>query len=262
MSGGMPSRAMSSAFSAPPAPRRPAGATAAAAGIGSPQSRHAAPNTTAASPIIAPTDRSMPPVMMTGVSAMASRPSSTLRRVISKKLPTVAKFGATRARRARSRRPAPTSRIDSPLRNRASRRRHAARRDRLRPRRARAADRRSASIATAARMMAPWIARSQYALTPRNVSAGPIAPSRTTPSTVPAMRAAPAGDRGAADDDGGDDLHLEAEAGVARNLVEADRVEQRGEAGQRRRRARTRRTVTNAVSSPASRAASRFDPVA
>ena len=36
----------------------------------------------------------MPPVTMTGVSAMASSPSSTLRRVISKKFPVVAKFGA------------------------------------------------------------------------------------------------------------------------------------------------------------------------
>ncbi len=36
----------------------------------------------------------MPPVMMTGVSASASSPSSTLSRVISKKLPSVAKFGA------------------------------------------------------------------------------------------------------------------------------------------------------------------------
>ena len=39
----------------------------------------------------------MPPVMRTGVRAMASRPSSTLRRAISKKLPAVAKFGAMAA---------------------------------------------------------------------------------------------------------------------------------------------------------------------
>ena len=37
----------------------------------------------------------MPPATMTGVSATASRPSSTLNRVISKKLPSVKKFGAT-----------------------------------------------------------------------------------------------------------------------------------------------------------------------
>ena len=43
---------------------------------------------------------------------------------------------------------------------------------------------------------------------------------------------APAADRGAADDDGGDDLQLETEAGVAGNLVEADRIEQRREPGQ------------------------------
>src|SRR5207342_375317 len=45
---------------------------------------------------------------------------------------------------------------------------------------------RSPSTAMASRMMPPWIARSQYALTPRNVSAGPMAARRTTPSTVPA----------------------------------------------------------------------------
>src|SRR4030095_3260384 len=44
---------------------------------------------------------------------------------------------------------------------------------------------------TAARMIAPWIARSQYAFTPRTVSAGPIAPSSPTPSTVPPSVARP-----------------------------------------------------------------------
>ena len=42
-----------------------------------------------------PTDRSIPPATITGVSATARRPSSTLNRVISKKLPSVKKFGAT-----------------------------------------------------------------------------------------------------------------------------------------------------------------------
>ncbi len=94
ISGGMPRRATSTAFSPPPA--TPASrVTAADAAIGSPQSREATPKMTAASPIIAPTDRSMPPVMMTGVSATASSPSSTLNRVTSKKFATVAKLGAT-----------------------------------------------------------------------------------------------------------------------------------------------------------------------
>ena len=74
----------------------------AATAIGRCQSCHAMPKSTAARPIIAPTDRSMPPVTITGVSAIASRPSSTLSRLISKKLPTVAKFGAIAANSATS----------------------------------------------------------------------------------------------------------------------------------------------------------------
>src|SRR5438093_5591428 len=42
-----------------------------------------------------PTDRSIPPATMTGVSATARRPSSTLNLVISKKFPRVKKPGAT-----------------------------------------------------------------------------------------------------------------------------------------------------------------------
>ena len=82
--------------------RRPAqptaSATAAAAGIGRCRSCHAAPKQTAASPIMAPTDKSMPPVIRIGVSAMASSPSSALSRAISKKLASVKKFGAMSAK--------------------------------------------------------------------------------------------------------------------------------------------------------------------
>ena len=49
-------------------------ASGAAAAIGSPQSRDAAPNTPPRAPSSTPTDRSMPPVMMTGVSAMREQP--------------------------------------------------------------------------------------------------------------------------------------------------------------------------------------------
>ena len=52
---------------------------------------------------------------MTGVSAMASSPSSTLSRVISKKFPVVAKFGAIAAKSAISIASA-TSRMASPVR--------------------------------------------------------------------------------------------------------------------------------------------------
>ena len=80
--------------------------------------------------------------------------------------------------------------------------------------------------------MAPWIARSQYALTPRNVSAGPIAPQHYAQNR--ALERAPSSRNGSAtDDDGGDHFELEAEPGVGRNLVEPHRVQHRGEAGQR-----------------------------
>ena len=59
----------------------------------------------------------MPPVTMTGVSAMARSPSSTLSRVISKKFPVVAKFGAMTAKSTTSAASA-ASRIASPVRRR------------------------------------------------------------------------------------------------------------------------------------------------
>ena len=80
ISGGSLKRAISSAFNAPPAQpirERPAAPTAS----GKCQSCQAAPKTTAAKPIIEPTERSMPPVTMTGVRASASNPTSTLIRI-------------------------------------------------------------------------------------------------------------------------------------------------------------------------------------
>ena len=57
-----------------------------------PQSRHNLPNNTADSPISEPTDKSMPPATITGVSATASKPISTLRRTTSNALSRVKKF--------------------------------------------------------------------------------------------------------------------------------------------------------------------------
>src|SRR5262245_15318592 len=93
ISGGSRSFEMRSAFRPPPA-IPDMRAIHAAAGTGKFQSRHAAPNTTAARPIIEPTDRSIPPVMITGVSATASNPSSTLKRRTSTKLLVLKKFCA------------------------------------------------------------------------------------------------------------------------------------------------------------------------
>src|SRR5271169_2886465 len=86
---------MSDPFSTPPAmPMH--NAAPAAAGIGQPASRQSAPKLTAHSPIMEPTERSMPPVMMTGVSASVRSPISTPSRMHSKKLLTEKKLGAAR----------------------------------------------------------------------------------------------------------------------------------------------------------------------
>src|SRR5579884_3095071 len=101
MIGGISSLVISAALSAPPA-APVASASAAAAGMGRPPSRQAAPKMTAARPIMEPTERSMPPVIITGVVASASRPSSTESRAISKKLAAVKKLGARTANTAAS----------------------------------------------------------------------------------------------------------------------------------------------------------------
>ncbi len=60
------------------------------------------PKTTAERPISDPTDRSMPPLVITGVSATASRPISTLSRSTSKALASVKKFVPITAKTATS----------------------------------------------------------------------------------------------------------------------------------------------------------------
>ena len=85
ISGGNLSRVIITALSAPPATPS-SSVSAITSGSAKPSSRHSAPSTTAESPIIEPTDRSMPPVMMIGVSARDSNPSSTASRVISNAL--------------------------------------------------------------------------------------------------------------------------------------------------------------------------------
>src|SRR5215475_9135253 len=117
--GGISRRVISAAFNAPP--RHPVrSARSAAIGMGNPASRHAAPNTIAASAIMEPTERSMPPVMMIGVMASDSRPSSTLRRTISKKFSAVKKFSPMALKMAISRSSTRAS-AHSPLGNQRSR---------------------------------------------------------------------------------------------------------------------------------------------
>ncbi len=89
------SRAMSDPFSKPPVMPID-NAAPAAAGIGQCASCQSAPKLTAQSPIMDPTERSMPPVMITGVSASVRSPISTPSRMHSKKLVTEKKLGAAR----------------------------------------------------------------------------------------------------------------------------------------------------------------------
>ena len=77
--GGIRSRVMSRALSAPASTPTPS-APAAASGIGKWASRHILPKSTAVNPMSEPTDRSMPPVTITGVIARASNPNSTFSR--------------------------------------------------------------------------------------------------------------------------------------------------------------------------------------
>ena len=73
ISGGKLKRAISEPFSAPPANPN-SNAIPAASAIGSCASRQSAPNTTATSPIIDPTERSIPPVMITKVKCKGQQP--------------------------------------------------------------------------------------------------------------------------------------------------------------------------------------------
>ena len=76
---------------------------AAAMPMESPPSRQSLPKTTAERPINDPTDRSMPPVVITGVKATARRPISTLRRSTSNALASEKKLVPITAKTAISR---------------------------------------------------------------------------------------------------------------------------------------------------------------
>src|ERR1019366_2687778 len=119
ISGGRFSFVISTAFSDPA--RHPnSSAAPAPPPTGQPPSRHSTPNTTAASPMMEPTDKSIPPVIIIGVSASASKPSSTLRRTTSKKFDQVKKFSPMAANMASSTASASAS-THSPLGNQTSR---------------------------------------------------------------------------------------------------------------------------------------------
>src|SRR5687767_12393514 len=115
ISGGNPSRVISSPLSAPPAIPVPI-AHKAASGSGSPRSCAAAPKMTADRAIIEPTERSMPPLIRIGVSAIASSPSSTLSRSTSNRLPTEKKRSAISEKIAISRSRTASSVVSAVLR--------------------------------------------------------------------------------------------------------------------------------------------------
>src|SRR3984957_15031865 len=115
INGGILNSAISAPLSAPP-PHPINKVTSIASGIGQCQSITSDPNTTAQSPIIDPTERSIPPVIITGVNASASNPSSTLSRITSRKFAVVKKFCATTEKIPTSASKA-SSTIHSPLGN-------------------------------------------------------------------------------------------------------------------------------------------------
>src|ERR1017187_6708889 len=271
ISGGRLSLVISTAFN-PPARHPKSSAAPAAAAMGHPPSRQSPPNTTAESPMTEPTDRSIPPVIMMGVSASASRPSSTLRRTTSKKFARVKKFSPTAAKTAISVARASAS-IHSPLGKQISRQglrwlnmvpRIATRRvaARIAARRAFA---RIAAYGGAARIAAhDVVARTPACRDSAGMDAyrvqrdrrqndpafdGPLPigaePQKRQRGTDQAQQqhaeqraangAAASRNRHAAHYHRGDHFQLQPDPGVARNLQEAHRVEHGGEAGERTR---------------------------
>src|SRR5262245_37843715 len=229
MIGGISNPVISNPLSAPPASPR-AIATAAATTTGSPPSRHAAPKTTAASPIIDPTERSMPPVIMTGVSANASNPNSTLRRITSKKFAAEKKF-SPRAENTATSSASATSSTHSPLGNHRSR-------QGLRS----LAGKSSSSLGNAVAQAVdcdcgendPALDRALPVGADGQEGEGWTGHSQQHHSEQRAQHGSlPAGHRRASHDDRGNYLHLHAESSVARHLVEAHGIEQCRRANQR-----------------------------
>src|SRR5215831_5109708 len=222
MSGGNLRRAMSAALSAPPAiPMRNVAPTA--TDNGKPTSCHRNPNATAARPIIDPTERSIPPVTMIGVSASASRPISTLRRVISNAFPDVAKLWPASPNTMHSTRMTTTSTHSCSRMSRAT----------------------SGRVSAGDNSASEWTVMRQTGehrigderrqndqtlncLFPKGTDADVCQYRADRPEQQDADHrtrdvSPPPGDRRSADDDGRDSSKLETYAGIARNCVEANR---------------------------------------
>src|ERR1051326_248279 len=231
MIGGIPSRVIKSALSAPPA-KPSANTTSAAAKTGIPPSRHTVPNTTAERPIMDPTDRSMPPVIITGVSASASRPSSTLSLTTSKKLAVEKKFSPS-AENRRTSKPSAASKTHSPFGKQRSR-------QCLR------------SLNCKLACISPHLSAQRvdgHGRQDDSALQGPF-PIRTDaqkgqgrtdhteqhhPEQCADHRSSSARDRRAAHDHRRNHLHLHPDPCIAGDLVETNRIEQRPEPGERAR---------------------------
>src|SRR5215475_13258089 len=216
--------ATSSAFSAPPA-HPTARASAMAPTIEKFHSRYAAPITTADRPSIDPIERSMPPVTMTGVMATDNRPSSMPSRTTSAALAMLRKCCAISENTATSTASMATSDLGMGL-SPDRRRRH--RSPRCRPtttgihRDSRQNDHalnRALPVGAGAEERQCWTNRSK----------------QHDAEQRPPDGAAPTSRRDAADDDGGNHFHLEADAAVAGHLIEPNGVQSGRHARQRAR---------------------------
>src|SRR5579863_260721 len=220
INGGRFSREIAKAFKLPP--RQPASSAATAAHASERcQSRNAAPKMTAASAIMEPTERSIPPVTITGVIARASNPSSTLNRVISKKLLHVKKFFEITENTAISANRA-NARTHSPFGNRRSRHGLCAAGGK--------------AICMSSRSRAQPVDhdrcqndRALHRALPISADAekrkcGADRPEEDHAQQRSQHRARSARNRGTAHYHRCDHLQLEAEPGIARNLVESDRI--------------------------------------
>src|SRR5690242_10450181 len=233
MSGGKPRRVIMSTLSPPPASPT-SSVSAIATGMGAPPSRQSAPNTTAASPIIEPTDRSIPPVTMIGVSASASSPTSTARRVTSNAFPAVRKWRPVRPNATHSAAMTPSS-SHSPLGKRRSRNDGATSAD-------------CSAMDSADMMLQPPESdigaeaseddraldrpRPQRADAHEGEGSTDGAEERDADDGADRPSASP-GDRRAPHDHRGDRLELQPDPGVARDGGETHRVEHRRESHQR-----------------------------
>ena len=175
---------------------------------------------TATRPMSAPTDRSMPPVMMIGVSASASRPTSTGQAHELERVAPRAEVGAGEPEHGHEHRQQ-HARASARASGGCHAFDHASARVGVRVGVPRARPARRPP--SASRMMAPCAAFSQNGLIPEKRERRAEHAEQGHTHQRPGEGAASARDQRAADDDGREHPDLEADAGVALHLREPDR---------------------------------------